>query len=205
MSRCPDGPVLAVAALIAATVANNAVVALVREPVWLESMVAVVLIGAVVLRFARRQTSMRCSYACIWLATGLAAGLTIPKSAPPPVRIITHATGGLAQMTESAVLLAALQAIDDDPQVMLGRRIIVHGLWSGDRSEPAWVSVRVMACCAADAVDAGLDVVPLQGVAFAAGTPVRVSGVVYASMHDGELRYGLAQAIVSAVAAHEKC
>ncbi|MBV8668338.1 MAG: hypothetical protein JOZ28_03920 [Candidatus Eremiobacteraeota bacterium] len=204
MSRYPDGPVLALATLIAAAIANDAVAALVRAPAWLESIAVVVLLSIVVFRLALRHTHLRLRHACVWLTCGLAAGLSIPTAAPPPRGIITHAVGGSARVSAGTDLLAALQAIDDDPAGILGRRMVVHGTWSGERSQPATVSVRIMACCAADAVDAGLDVVPLRRVVLAAGSRVRVAGLVYSQMHDGELRYGLTQATVSAAAPHER-
>ncbi len=60
---------------------------------------------------------------------------------------------------------------------------------------------RVMTCCAADAVDVGFDVIPARPIHFASGAQVRVSGVVRASLRDGEIRYALADAVVSVLSA----
>jgi uncharacterized membrane protein YcgQ (UPF0703/DUF1980 family) len=132
------------------------------------------------------------------LALGLIAGLSIPKTSPPPAHISTHAaaTGLGAPQTD---LLTALQALDDDPTSMIGRRISVHGLWS-PRAIPASASVwvQIMACCAADAINVGLDVVPRHEPEIARGAPVHVMGIVHADVRDGELRYRLDDAIVTA-------
>jgi hypothetical protein len=60
--------------------------------------------------------------------------------------------------------------------------------------------MQIMACCAADAIAIGFDVAPRRSVAIAAGTPVRVTGIVRAGMQDGELRYRLDEAVVTTVA-----
>jgi len=60
----------------------------------------------------------------------------------------------------------------------------------------ATVSERVMACCAADAVDVGFDVLPARVVAVAAGTQVRVGGIVDEVLRRGETRYVLRAADV---------
>lgn len=68
-------------------------------------------------------------------------------------------------------LFDALETLDENPHA-LGRRIVVSGLWRpSDRGICAAVFRRVMACCAADAINVGFDVLPARAVSFAAGMP----------------------------------
>jgi hypothetical protein len=200
MFRRADGTLLVVAAVIACVPFCHARQALVREPPWLLSLVASLLIGVVVFRIKSGQTQLGWSGAGLCLALGLVAALSIPKTSPPPAHISTHAAAaGLGAAHTD--LLTALQVLDDDPASMLGHRISVHGLWS-PRAIPASASVwvQIMACCAADAIDVGFDVVPRHNAKIALGAPVHVTGIVRADMRDGELRYRLDDAIVTTAA-----
>ena len=93
-------------------------------------------------------------------------------------------------------LFALLERIDSDPRA-IGRSVAVSGEWRpGDAARAASVSRRIMACCAADAVDVGFDVVPRRAAAIKAGAEVCVAGVLAVRLLDGELRYQIVHAIV---------
>ncbi|HXM17403.1 MAG TPA: hypothetical protein VN934_01165 [Candidatus Tumulicola sp.] len=129
----------------------------------------------------------------IALFTGAALGLALPQMPPEnagPViaRPVGRHPGG--------DLFALLDRIDRDPASVLGKRVSVSGEWTPPRGgRSAAVSRRIMTCCAADAIDVGFDVTPASPIALAAaGTRVRVSGALHATLRDGELRYELSAA-----------
>ncbi len=130
-----------------------------------------------------------------WFFAGVASGFWLPATLQPPqAAIITHAPARFAR----ADLFDALEQLDEHPQSLLGRRITVTGSWHRDRDGAvAAVYRRVMACCAADAIDVGFDVVPVGRAAANEGASVRVTGVVHASLRDGETRYMLRDATVT--------
>ena len=130
-----------------------------------------------------------------YAAIGIAAGLALP-STPPPVAgsVVTRAP-------ESALrgdIFAVLDRIDDDPALVIGRRVSVTGMWSpATRDRLATISRRVMSCCAADAVDVGFDVVLRRPQRVERGAWVRVDGFVRERIDGGEVRYLLEQSAVS--------
>jgi hypothetical protein len=163
---------------------------LVAAPTWIFFVCAIVLATAVALS----KPGFR---AVFGFAAGVAIAVVIPlRIAPPPTAIVTRAP----PFARGVDLFAALQRLDDDPQDIVGTRISVTGLWrpAGQNSRPAVYRV-VMACCLADAVDVGFDVSPASRVNLPAGTHVRVSGIVEALDADGEVRYILTRALVTAV------
>jgi len=113
----------------------------------------------------------------------------------PVGAVIEHAPG----LPPSSDLFALLDALDAHPRDVLGRRARATGTWTPAHGvASASVSRRVMACCAADAVDVGLDVKPEREVTLDGGTDVCVAGVLAARLRDGELRYEIARAMVRA-------
>ncbi len=119
------------------------------------------------------------------VAAGLALALILPK-APLPAPVITRSPGG----SHAGDLFALLDALDRDPTAMLERAVTVTGAWTPREGQrPATVSRRVMTCCAADAVSVGFDVEQTRATAARAGASVRVTGILEATMRDGELRY----------------
>jgi hypothetical protein len=107
---------------------------------------------------------------------GLVCGVTFPV-APPPRAIYTHAPPVL----RADALVRLLDALDADPQTLVDRRVEVSGQWQpAGAKAPAAVYERIMACCAADAIDVGLEVFPAQAVVVRRGARVGVSGVVSA-------------------------
>gem|GEM_PF-1647428 len=128
------------------------------------------------------------------LVVGLIAGYTLPGIAPASWQpVVTHATVRSVRND----LFEALDTLDDRPSMLLGKHVWVTGVWRPpDGDNLATVSQRVMACCAADAVDIGFDVVPARMVAVPAGTNVRVGGIVNEVLRQGETRYVLRDAVV---------
>jgi hypothetical protein len=128
------------------------------------------------------------------IVVGVIAGYTLPGSAPASWQpVVTHA----AVHSVRNDLFDALDTLDARPGMLLGRHVWVTGVWRprvGDNL--ATVSQRMMACCAADAIDIGFDVAPAQMVAVAAGTSVRVGGIVNEVLRQGETRYVLREAVV---------
>jgi hypothetical protein len=128
------------------------------------------------------------------LAIGAALGLALPRSLPIG-RVATHSPGGV----HDGNLFALLDRLDDDPRAVLGENVSVSGVWTPpSHGHAATVSRRVMACCAADAIDVGFDVHGARGP-LSAGQPVVVRGFVHAVLADGELRYSLDDAHVDAI------
>ncbi|MDQ6767080.1 MAG: hypothetical protein M3Z41_04660 [Candidatus Eremiobacteraeota bacterium] len=196
--RRDDAAVAGLTGMIAGTIGHQTVGALVSAPLWM--MAGVTSLFA----WALWHTRMRGAGARIlWAVTaGLCVGLTLPAY-PPPARtpILTHAVAR-AHAGPDARLFAALDVLDDHPQALLGQRIAVTGTWRPRHGlSLGSVSRRVMACCAADAVDVGFDVVPKAQVPLAAGSSVLVSGIVHASLLDGETRYALTDASVAPISA----
>jgi len=173
--------------LIAGAIGHHSMEALVRAPAPV--MIATAAIFAVAL-FKSRSRSVPAG-----LIAGVIAGCTLPGNAPASWQtVITHATLHSAHND----LFDALDTLDAQPGVLLGRHIWVTGVWRPpDRENLATVSQRVMACCAADAVDIGFDVVPTHIVALPAGTRVRVGGIVNEMLRQGETRYVLRDAVVN--------
>jgi hypothetical protein len=130
------------------------------------------------------------------LAVGAALGLALPQSLPIG-RVATHSPGG----AHDGDLFALLDRLDDDPRAVVGGYVSVSGVWTPpSHGHAATVSRRVMACCAADAIDVGFDVYGARG-ALTAGQPVVVRGFVHAVLAGGELRYSLDDARVDAIGA----
>ncbi len=153
---------------------------------------AVIVISGAVAAAVAAQSTPRGVAAWAGLA-GLACGLTFPIAPPPPRAIFTHAPPVL----RADALVRVLDALDADPQTLLGRRVEVSGQWQpAGAKAPAAVYERIMACCAADAIDVGLEVFPAHVVVVRRGARVAVSGIVGVRMIDGEVRYGLHDAWV---------
>jgi hypothetical protein len=151
---------------------------------------------AALLLAAALQAKHARTHCLLWLIGGAAAGLTLPR-VPPPVAgpIVSHSFG------RSGDLFDVLDRIDGDPSSMLGRVVTVSGTWrSAAGSRSAAVFRRVMACCAADAIAVGLDVLPAGIAAASDGDSVAVSGALRAVLREGELRYALTQARVRRIA-----
>jgi hypothetical protein len=147
--------------------------------------------------------------ACLWFALarrgstlalitawciGWCAGAALP-GAQPVGAVISRAphTG------QRSDLFALLDEIDARPASMIGRHVRIAGRWaSAHDTALASVSQRVMACCAADAIDVGFDVQPAGDVAVSADSSVCVDGTLAARMQDGELRYEIIHATVRA-------
>jgi hypothetical protein len=184
----------ALVSLIIGAIAHHSIGALVGAPLWVMMATAVLMAAAVVGRhkvdrYRRRAVSSA--------AAGFVAGWMLPATlAPPLTGVITHSTAHAAH----GDLFEALDELDDHPQLVLGRRITVTGSWHPQHGDAlATVSQRVMACCVADAVDVGFDVIPVRRVEATAGSHVRVVGTVQALLHDGETRYALTDADVHAL------
>ncbi|HXW76013.1 MAG TPA: hypothetical protein VEJ20_01235 [Candidatus Eremiobacteraceae bacterium] len=128
------------------------------------------------------------------LIAGGAVALALPTSPPSATVIVDRAL----RTSGSGDLFALMDRIDDDPAAVLGARAAVTGSWTpAEGAAAATVSRRIMSCCAADAVDVGFDVETDQRRLPAAGTVVRVSGVLIARMVDGETRYALRHASIA--------
>ena len=201
-----DAALVALSALITGCLVRGSIGALVSHPSWVMIAVGAVCAVAGVSKKDQRQRR-RPVAACIWVTAWLAAGLTLPADLPPPRSLVsTHALGGGAGIFTSSPaahsdLFALLETLDEDPRPLLGQRVTVAGAWGAPGSSPASVSERIMACCAADAVDVGFDVLPARAVNVASRTRVHVSGVVRAVLREGELRYRLEDATVTVFSA----
>jgi len=131
------------------------------------------------------------------LACGAFAGAWIARLGPPAVRGVESRA---PRVHGAADLFDALDALDADPRSLEGRVISVSGTWTPSHDGwPPTISRRIMTCCAADAVDVGFDVDPRAGVRVTSGAWVRVTGRVGVTLRDGDVRYGLVDAIVAAV------
>jgi hypothetical protein len=132
-----------------------------------------------------------------WLIAGALFAMTLPSSidSSDPA-VITHAWANVAHDD----LIAALEQLDDNPVGLVGRHLAVKGRWQGQTGQAAaTVSERIMACCAADAVNVGFDVFPIARVNAPDQSYVSVSGFVRAFLRGGETRYALINARVASV------
>ena len=188
--RNPDASLAALVGLIAGALGHHAIESLVRMPPAVMSATAALFAAALV-----RSHERRASFAA--LVVGVLAGCTLPAAAPGMVQpVVTHATG----RSDPGDLFDALDNLDAHPAMLLGKQVWVTGVWRpADRDTLATVSLRVMACCAADAVDVGFDVLPSHVAAAPSGTRVRVGGVVGEVLREGETRYVLRNAEVMPV------
>jgi hypothetical protein len=189
----------ALVGLIAGAIGHHSMEALVSMPVSV--MIATAAIFAVALITGRKRSvatdlqvrSLKGATPA-GLVVGIIAGYTLPGSVSPSWQpVVTHAVVHSVRND----LFEALDTLDARPGVLLGRHIWVTGAWrppAGDKL--ATVSQRVMACCAADAIDVGFDVVPAHMVALPAGESVHVGGIVDEVLHQGEIRYVLRDAAV---------
>jgi hypothetical protein len=126
------------------------------------------------------------------IAAGLTLALVLPKT-PLPAPVITRSPGG----SHAGDLFALLDALDRDPTGLLERSVTVTGAWTPrDGPRAATVSRRVMTCCAADAVSVGFDVEPARAAPQRLGSSIRVTGILGATLRDGELRYVIRRASV---------
>jgi hypothetical protein len=190
----------ALVSLIIGAIAHHSIGALVGAPLWVMMATAVLMAAAVVGRHkvdGRVELDRYLRRVLTSAAAGLVAGWMLPATlAPPLTGVTTHSTVHAAH----GDLFEALDELDDHPQLVLGRRITVTGSWHPQHGDAlATVSQRVMACCVADAVDVGFDVIPVRRVEATAGSHVRVVGTVQALLHDGETRYALIDADVKAL------
>ncbi len=206
--RAGDVAVAGTSGMIAGACGHGRIAALVLEPAWLLVAVAVLFAVGLVTRMRRHEGASAATTGPLALACalGLAAGTALPAHLPPPSgRVATHGIAVRAHRDaagSSDDLFAALEAVDDRPQSLVGKQLSVTGWWRPPAGgAPASVSRPVMTCCAADAVDVGFDVFVRHAVHLPAQTFVRVRGLVQASMHDGETRYALADADVEAISA----
>lgn len=175
---------------IACVLARHVVHAFVSAPSWL--MFAASLVISLALLSSRQGVVLA------WFAVGVFFGFGLPSAVPAPnSMVVTHAPA----LSHGVDLFDALERLDDDPQSLAGRRIAVTGLWrpSVDHASAA-VFRRVMACCAADSIDVGFDVVPARAVSLGADIPVQVTGLVESVVRDGEIRYRLRDSSVRVMA-----
>jgi len=167
---------------------RHAVAPIVGFPLWVIGICAAVQALGLCVQHRSRHT---------WraLVAGIVLGLCVPSVVAPAFEgVVTHAIG----QARGVDLFDALQRLDDDPQSLEGTVISVSGRWREDATgAPSSVYRTVMSCCAADAIDAGFDVVPAKHVALPDGLPVRVTGIVRAYVSAGEIRYRLVDASVT--------
>lgn len=129
------------------------------------------------------------------VALGVVLGFAMPRALPPAAGAVITATPAGVHRGD---LFALLDRLDADPQAVLGTRVNVSGAWMpASGAAAATVSRRVMVCCAADAFDAGFDVVPMRASTFVPGSVVRVSGVLIRTLRAGEMRYAIERATVT--------
>jgi hypothetical protein len=189
--------VAALVGLIAGAIGHHSTEALVRAPMWITIATAAMFAAALMKgrsgndrnKADRDRRSLSAA-----LIIGVVAGYTLPGSARASWQpVITHA----AVHSVRNDMFDALDALDTRPATLLGRRISVTGVWHpSDPNNLATVSQRVMACCAADAVDVGFDVVPARTIAVPVGAYVLVGGTVTEVLRQGETRYVLRDAFV---------
>jgi len=132
---------------------------------------------------------------------GLALGGALPSSLPVE-RIVTRAPAD----RRAGDLFALLERLDRQPQAVVGRAVAVSGAWTPARADrDASVSRRIMACCAADALDVGFDVAARGQARIEAGAEVCVRGMLAARLQSGELRYRIEGATIHRAAAASRC
>lgn len=200
--RSAEAHIAALVALIAGAICHHSLESLVRAPtavmVATAAILAVALLKSRVTTEGRHEIDRYKRSVFTALVVGFIAGCTLPSSAPASFRpVLTHAALHPARDD----LFDALDALDARPGMMLGRHIWVTGVWRPhDGDNLATVSQRVMACCAADAVDIGFDVLQAHRIiALAPGTRVRVGGIISEILRQGETRYVLRDADVKAL------
>ena len=194
MSRRRESRVVlvpAVAGLTLGVVAAGACGALVATPP--EALAACGSVAAL-LAFVTRGVPRGCVFA--YAAIGFGLGISLGREPPAPREAITraHLIHGVP-----ADMFALLDQLDRAPGAVLGRRVAVTGEWSpASPGRAASVSHRIMACCAADAIRVGFDVLAHESAApaFAAGDVVCVEGEVQAVLRDGDVRYVIEGALV---------
>src|SRR5579872_3862723 len=142
---------------------RHGLASLVTAPGWLLLACAAAIAAAI----APARPRMSAVFA---FCAGAALGLTVPRDvAAPSTRLVTHAPG----FARGVDLFDALQRLDDDPQSIGGAQIAVSGLWRArSLHAPAAVYRPVMACCIADAVDVGFDVMPASRGDFPDGVEI---------------------------------
>lgn len=156
--------------------------------------------AALALAFALARHRCTCA---ILVACGVVLGTMLPRSAPRASgAVVTHAVSG----SRRGDLFELLEQIDADPRALLGRRVTVSGEWSrADGIHTEAVSRRIMACCAADAVRVGFDVIPSHEQQLPADARVRVTGVLRSRLLDGDLRYVIIAAHVEVIRCAPPC
>jgi uncharacterized membrane protein YcgQ (UPF0703/DUF1980 family) len=187
----------ALVGLIAGAIGHHSTEALVRAPMWITIATAAVFAAALMKSRSgndRSKSDHDKRSLSAALVIGVVAGYTLPGSAPASWQpVITHA----AVHSVRNDMFEALDALDTRPATLLGKRISVTGVWHpSDLDSLATVSQRVMACCAADAVDVGFDVVPVHTIVVPVGAHVLVAGTVTEMLRQGETRYVLRDARV---------
>jgi hypothetical protein len=199
--RIPEVHVAALVGVIAGAMSHHSLAALVRAPALAIGATAA-LFAAALLKGrdtlnGRDSSDRYLRLVCTTLSVGFIAGWTLPGNAPAPWRSVVTRAGPHSSRDD---LFDALDALDARPDTLLGRHISVTGVWHPHEGDNlATVSQRVMACCAADAVDVGFDVLPSGRVVLAPGTRVRVGGTVTQALRQGETRYVLRDANVTRV------
>ena len=181
--------------LIAGAFGHHSLEALVSVPAWVTIATAALFVVALMKSCDAADGRLKVLAAL----TGAVAGCTLPNSAPTSWQsVVTHA----AVHSSHNDLFEALDILDTRPATLMGKRIWVTGGWRPqDGDNLATVSQRVMACCAADAVNVGFDVLPAHTVAIPLGVRVRVAGIVSELLRQGETRYVLRDAAVEAASA----
>ncbi len=196
MAALEDATSAAVAGFLLSAVARGADRYLTVAPRPLLMTIALLLLLIALLRKPHGRIDCYRTRAAGFLA-GLIASIPLPLTPlAPPAGVVTAAVGrGFA-----GDLFEALERIDQDPIAMDGTTITVSGEWTPSTAEgPATVSRRLMACCAADTVAVGLEVLGDRRYTVNAGTMVVVTGNVRARIWKGDVRYGLAHARVRAL------
>jgi|GEM_PF-6891356 len=193
MAAVEDVTPAAVAGFLLAAVARGADRYLTVAPRPLLMTIALLLLLTALFRKPHGRIVWYRTRAAGFLA-GLIASIPLPLTPiAPPAGVVTAAVGrGFA-----GDLFEVLERIDQDPGAMDGTTVTVSGEWTPSTAEgPATVSRRLMACCAADTVAVGLEVLGDRRYTVNAGTMVAVSGIVRARISKGDIRYGLAHARV---------
>jgi hypothetical protein len=173
--------------VIVGALVRHVMSALVGVPLWLMLMTAIAITTALF-------CTARFGVVISSLAAGTVLSLGFPSSlVPPSVHVLTHAPA----LVRGVDLFDALEKLDESPDELVGKRISVKGLWRSARSgAKAAVYQIVMACCAADAVDVGFDVVPRSTVRIPDASEVTVIGIASIVSESGDTRFELRAAQV---------
>ena len=151
---------------------------------------ALVAFGCISIAIAALSTHTARSLVLAALAFGV--GCTLAGQAPTSFDVVSS---GRSSRGLPADMFAVLDQLDRSPNTVLGRRVVVSGEWSPtSHGHAASVSTRVMACCAADAIHVGFDLVADHEPVFNSGAVVCVGGVLRSALRDGELRYVITHA-----------